>query len=123
MRDMENLKQRTKKFALRIIKLYCALPRKTEAQVIGKQVLRSGTSVGAQFREGLRSKSKADLISKLEGCLQELEETQYWPELLIEAKILKAALLEPLHGESKELTAIFTTIAKTVKSQSSSLRT
>ena len=82
MRDMENLKQRTKKFALRIIKLYCALPRKTEAQVIGKQVLCSGTSVGAQFLEGLRSKSKADLISKLEGCLQELEETQYWLELL-----------------------------------------
>jgi four helix bundle protein len=117
VKDLSDLKDRTKRFALRIINLYCALPRKTEAQVIGKQVLRSGTSVGAQFREGLRSKSKADLISKLKGCLQELEETQYWLELLMETQILAPKLLAPLYQESKEITAIFTTITKNVKRQ------
>jgi four helix bundle protein len=118
MREMENLKLRIKQFALRIIKLYCALPKKTEAQVIGKQVLRCGTSVGAQFREGLRAKSKADLISKVEGSLQELEETQYWLELMIESQIIEPNLLKPLYQESEELIAIFVTIVKNVKKQS-----
>ena len=67
--------ERTKAFALRIIRLYTALPKSTEAQVIGKQVLRSGTSVGAQVREGKRSRSDAELVSNIEGGLQELEET------------------------------------------------
>ncbi len=69
------LKQRTKSFALRIISLYEFLPKSTSAQVIGKQLLRSGTSVGAHYREAIRAKSDADLISKLERALQELEET------------------------------------------------
>lgn len=117
MKNLEELKQRTKQFALRIIKLYCALPKRTEAQIIGKQVLRCGTSVGAQFREGIRAKSKADLISKLEGCLQELEETQYWLELLIESGIVESKKLESLYNESDHLTAILVTIVKTVKRQ------
>ncbi|MDQ4120045.1 MAG: four helix bundle protein [Acidobacteriota bacterium] len=69
-----DLKKRTKDFALRIIRLYIALPKTTEAQVLGKQVLRSGTSVGAHYRESCRAKSNADFISKVEGALQELEE-------------------------------------------------
>jgi len=78
----QDLKERTKAFALRIIRLYAALPKTTEAQVLGKQVLRSGTSVGAHYREGQRAHSNADFISKIEGGLQELEETAYWLELL-----------------------------------------
>ncbi len=81
----QDLKKRTKKFALRIIRLYSSLPKSTEAQVIGKQVLRSGTSVGAHYREACRSRSNAEFISKIEGGLQELEETIYWLELLIES--------------------------------------
>ena len=115
MKDLENLKGRTKSFALRIIRLYGGLPKKTDAQIIGKQILRCGTSVGAQFREGIRAKSKPDLVSKLEGSLQELEETQYWLELLIESKIIKYELLYPLYQETEELIAIFVTIVKKIK--------
>ena len=67
--------------------MYSALPRKAEAQVIGKQMLRSGTSVGAHYREGIRSRSNAEFISKLEGGLQELEETIYWMELIVETEL------------------------------------
>ena len=115
MRNLENLKERTKIFALGIIRLYGSLPKKVEAQVIGKQLLRSGTSVGAQFREGIHSKSRNDLISKLDGVLQELEETQYWLELLRDAEIFSVPKLEPLYNETKELTAIFTAISKNQK--------
>ena len=82
-----DLKVRTKQFALRIIRLYTSLPKTTEAQVIGKQVLRSGTSVGAQYREAQRAKSDADFINKVEGSLQELDETGYWLELLQTARL------------------------------------
>jgi four helix bundle protein len=83
-----DLKTRTKAFALRVIRLYSALPQTPVAQVIGKQLLRSGTSVGAHYREGARSRSDAEFISKLEGALQELEETAYWLELLGESGTL-----------------------------------
>ena len=83
-----DLKTRTKDFALEIIRLYATLPRRTEAQVLGRQVLRSGTSVGAHYREAQRAKSNADFISKIEGGLQELEETQYWLELLGESRLV-----------------------------------
>ena len=76
--EVVDLKMRTKKFALRIIRLYSAVPKTTEAQVIGKQLLRSGTSVGAHYRESTRARSTAEFISKLEGGLQELEESAYW---------------------------------------------
>jgi four helix bundle protein len=73
----QNLRNRTKGFALRVINLYVVLPKSLEAQVLGKQVLRSGTSVGAHYHEASRAKSDADFISKIEGGLQELEETVY----------------------------------------------
>lgn len=116
MKD-EDLKTRTRNFALRIIRLYTQLPNKTEAQVIGKQILRSGTSVGAHYRESCRAKSDADFISKLEGGLQELEETQYWLELLTEAEIIPQERLTLLQTEAEELIAIFVTMVKKVKAR------
>ncbi len=113
----DDLKCRTKDFAVRIIKLFAALPKSTEAQVVGKQILRCGTSVGAQYRESQHAKSDADFISKVEGSLQELEETTYWLELLEEMHIFAPEKLKPIQQETKELTAIFVTIAKKVKAR------
>ena len=110
-----DLMQRTKEFALRIIRLYVALPKSTEAQVLGKQVLRSGTSIGAHYREANRAKSDADFIHKLETGLQELDEILYWLELIVEAGIFSETRVTPLCEETKELNAIFTTIVKKVK--------
>jgi four helix bundle protein len=110
-----DLRTRTKKFALRSIKLYQSLPHGGEAQVIGKQVLRSGTSVGAQYREACRAKSPADFINKMEGSLQELDETAYWLELLVESGLVKPELLSDLHQETDELIAIFVASVKTTK--------
>lgn len=101
-----DLRVRTKLFALRVIRLYSSLPQTTEAQVIGKQVLRSGTSVGAHYREAKRARSTTEFISKIEGGLQELEETSYWLELLVESDIVSAARLSELQHEAEELTAI-----------------
>lgn len=111
------LKPRTKKFALRIINLYTSLPKKTEAQVIGKQILRSGTSVGAQYREASRSRSNAEFISKMESALQELDETAYWLELLVEAGIVAVNKLKDLQKETEELIAIFVSSVKTAKAR------
>mgnify|MGYP001342000949 FL=1 len=86
--DGQYLKVRTKQFALEIIRLYAALPKRTEALVLGKQLLRSGTSVGAHYREAQRARSDAEFISKFEGGMQELEETLYWLELLEESRIV-----------------------------------
>jgi four helix bundle protein len=111
-----DLKIRTKQFALRVIKLYSALPRTAVAQVIGKQLLGASTSVGAQYREGYRGRSKAEFISKLESVLQELDESTYWLELIVESKLMKPVQVGGLLKEADELTAILTTIVKKVKS-------
>ena len=111
----QDLRVRTKEFALRIIRLYVSLPKNTEAQVLGKQVLRSGTSVGAHYREGQRAKSDADFISKVEGALQELDETAYWLELIGESGMLPLKRLKALQDEAEELTAILVTIVTKVK--------
>jgi four helix bundle protein len=111
MNKKKDILERTKAFALRIIRLYTALPKSTEAQVIGKQVLRSGTSVGAHVREGKRSRSDAELVSKIEGGLPELEETVYWLELLVDSGIVKAELMK----EADELISILVSSAKTIK--------
>jgi four helix bundle protein len=115
MTVMVELKQRTRDFALRIIRLYGALPQRMEAWVIGKQLLRSGTSVGAHYREGVRARSDAEFISKLEGALQELEETAYWLELLAESELVPSTRLVELRQEADELTAIFITCVKKTK--------
>lgn len=114
-----DLKQRAKTFALRIIKLYSALPRRGDAKVLGNQILKSGTSVGAYYREACRAKSDADFISKIEGALQELDETAYWLELIGEAEMLPVSRLEPLHNEADELIAILVTIVTKVKRKNS----
>lgn len=119
--ERQDLFERTKSYALRIVRLYCALPKSTEAQVLGKQVLRSGTSIGAHYREANRAKSNADFINKLETALQELDETIYWLELIIDAKIFSPKKVEPLLIETKELNAIFTTMVKKVKIQKKAL--
>jgi four helix bundle protein len=111
----QDLRDRTKKYALRIIRLYSALPESTVAQVIGRQMLRSGTSVGAHYREAYRGKSTPDFISKMEGGVQELDETAYWMELLVEAEIVAASRLGDLTTETDELTAIFVASVKTAK--------
>jgi four helix bundle protein len=110
-----DLRVRTKSFALRIIRLYASLPKTVEAQVIGKQVLRSGTSVGAHYREAKRARSTAEFVSKVEGGLQELEETAYCLELLGDAEIVPAVRLSDLLHEAGELTAILVSSAKTAK--------
>jgi len=113
----QDLKARTKAYALRIVRLYGALPRRIEAQVLGKQLLRSGTSVGAHYREASRAKSNADFINKIEGALQELEESAYWLELLGDSGVMTATRLAPLLSETDELTAILVTIARNTKSK------
>jgi len=110
-----DLRERTTEFALRVVRLYSALPKSIEAQVIGKQALRSGTSVGAHYREASRARSKKEFASKLEGGLAELEETAYWLELLARAEIVPADRLQPLRDEADELLRIFVTSARTAK--------
>ena len=112
---VEDLRVRTKKFALRVLRLFVALPKTEEARILGKQLLRSATSVGAQYREARRAKSDDDFISKVEGALQELEESGYWLELLAEGGICPAPRLQPLMLETNELISILVTIVKKAK--------
>ena len=109
------IKGRTKEFVLQVIKLYAALPRKTEALVLGKQLLRNGTSVGAHYREAQRARSNAEFISKFEGGMQELEETFYWLELLVESGIVVGDRVSILQKEANELMAIMVASVKTAK--------
>ncbi len=113
--EKRDLRARTKALALRVIRLFSSLPRTVEAQVLGKQLLRSGTSAGAHYREAVRARSSAEFVSKIECGLQELEETNYWLELLGDAGIVKASEQHSLIREVEELTAIFVSSAKTAK--------
>jgi four helix bundle protein len=113
--EEKDLRQRTKEFALQIIRLFSELPKTTEAQVLGKQVLRSGTSVGANYREAYRARSRAEFIAKCGDSLRELEETTYWLELLVDGKIVPADKLSIVRQECDELIAIFVTILKSSK--------
>ncbi len=116
MKDEKDLRTRTKLFARRIIRLYCALPKSNvAAQILGKQALRSGTSVGANYREAHRARSKAEFISKIGDCLKEADETLYWLELLLDENFMAARKLQPLMKENDELLAILTTISKRAK--------
>jgi four helix bundle protein len=117
MNHNNELRDRMKQFALRIIKLTSSIPKSREGDVIAKQVLRSGTSPGAQFREAFRAKSDADYVSKLEGANQELDETQYWLELLGESGIVPQKRLTLLHQEAGELLAIVTSIVRKIKAK------
>jgi four helix bundle protein len=103
----QDLAQRTYNFAVRIIKLVSALPRNTAGFQLGKQVFCSGTSIGAQYREGMRARSNAEFLSKLRSSLQELEETNYWLGLVVDGGLLPASRLASLRDEARQLTAIF----------------
>ena len=110
-----DLRERTKNFALGVVRMFAKLPKTTEAQVLGRQLLRSGTSVGANYREAYRGRSRAEFISKCGDCLREIEETAYWLELLVAADIASFDDLSSLRQECDELTAIFVSIIKQSK--------
>jgi four helix bundle protein len=116
-RRAEDLKDRTKRFALQIVKLYAALPKTAVGDVLGKQLLRSGTSVGAQYREAARARSTAEFVSKIECCLQELDKTTYRLELLAESKMVASVRLQSLRTEGDELIRILVASARTAKSR------
>lgn len=107
-----DLRVRTRAYALRIIRLYQALPKTAAAPIIGKQILRAGTSVGAHVADASRAKSRADFTNKIDGAMQELEETLYWLDLLAESGIVKSVKLKALADESSELMAIFVSMVK-----------
>ena len=111
----DQLRQRTKTFALRVIKLVEALPKTTVAAVLGKQLLRSATSVGANYRAACRARSQAEFIAKMGIVLEEADECGYWLELLSESGVMPAARLVDLQRESEELTAITVSSIKTAK--------
>jgi four helix bundle protein len=113
--DNKDLKERTKQFALKIIRLAASLPRTRAADIIGRQLLKAGTSVGANYREANRARSKAEFRAKIGIVEQESDESLYWLELLKESGIAKGKLLEELLVESDELVAISTTIGKKSK--------
>jgi len=111
----EALKKRTKQFALRIIRMVESLPKSQTSDVIGKQVLHSRTSVGANYRAACRARSDAEFRSKMGIVEEEFDETTFWIELLIEAGIVRHKRLEPLLNESNELTAIAVASIRTSK--------
>ncbi len=117
MRNQE-LRERTKQVALRIVRMFCSLPKRTETQVMGKQVLRSGTSVAANFREASRARSPAEFVAKLGIVEQELDETQLWLELLVESGCVPTAKMAPLRQEADELLKITIAAIKTSKRNS-----
>ena len=116
MKAPQDLRARAKEYALRIIRLFRALPRRDAvAEVLGRQLLRSATSVAAHYREACRAKSDLNFISKLEGAQQEQDESKLWLELLSDSGVMKRRLIEPLRHETNELIAIFVTMTKNVK--------
>jgi four helix bundle protein len=112
MRLPEEFRERTKRFASAIIRLYAQLPSaRKQVQVLGHQLLRSGTSVAAHVREASRARSDAEFCSKIDGALQEADEAQLWIELLREDCGIDGAAIEQVHGETNELIAILATMA------------
>jgi four helix bundle protein len=115
MSSPQELRERTKSFAIRIVKLFRALPLTPDAQIIGKQLLRSGTSVGANYRAACRARSRSEFISKLGVVVEEADEAMFWLDLLGETGIVPMQRLEEISREARELTAIFTAARATSK--------
>jgi len=113
--DEAAFKSRTKQLALRVIRLVESLPKSTTGRVIGRQVLRSATSVGANYRAACRAKSVADMIAKLSIVEEEADETLYWLELLVEADLVPEARLRELMQETDEITAMIVSSIKTLR--------
>lgn len=116
------MKQRTKKFALRVLDLADAIPRNRSGNVIAGQIVRSGTSVAANYRALCRAKSRADFINKTSIVEEEADESCFWLELLIERGLIGARRVQPLLTEANELTAIFVASRKTAASRQSSIQ-
>src|SRR5437868_11802415 len=110
-----DLRERTLQFSLSVLRLGASLPETPEGRVVRGQLIRCGTSPGAQYREACRARSPAEFISKMESATQELDESTYWLELLQEAELVEERLLTDLHAEADQLIAIFVTSAKTAK--------
>ena len=113
--DEQAFKQRTKRLALRVIELVEALPKSRTADVIGRQLLRCGTSVGANYRSACRGKSTADVLAKLAIVEEEADETIYWLELLIEANIVSASDIKSMLKETNEIVAMTVASIKTLR--------
>lgn len=109
------LKTRTKQFGLRVMNLVTVLPKTTDGRAIGSQLVRSGTSVGANYRAACRSRSKAEFIAKIGVVVEEADESAFWLELIMDGGILKPELVSPLHEEAEDLTAIFAASCRTAK--------
>jgi four helix bundle protein len=109
------LQNRTKKFALRIINTFSWLPKTEEARVLGRQFLRSGTSVAANYRAACRARSAADFISKISIVTEEADETLFWLELVVEGKLVRSEKLKPMLAECEELLKIFSASLATAK--------
>jgi four helix bundle protein len=113
--DSTELKKRTQKFAIDVIKLASKLPHNDVGVIFRRQIVRSGTSVGANYRAALRGKSKPDFINKIAIVLEELDETQYWLEIIALADLLKTEEANKIWEEAEQLMKIFTTTSKTAK--------
>ena len=111
----EQLRDRTKAFAIRIVRLYRSLPKATEAQVLGKQLLRCGTSVAANYRAVCRARSKAEFIAKIGVVLEEADEAVFWLELLADTNVIAAERLSSLLQEARELCAIVAASQRTAR--------
>lgn len=111
----EELKKRTKAFSLKVIELVEQLPRSRTAEIIGKQLLRAATSVGANYRAACRARSQADFVSKIGIVEEEADESAYWMELLLEARVIGDGNISNLLKEVNELTAIFVASGKTAR--------
>lgn len=115
--DSSNLSDRTFNFSRRVIHLYSALPKSTLAQVLGKQLLRSATSIGANYREAKYARSRPEFIAKIGDCMKETAESEYWLDLIIVEQIINPTRVSPLRTEAGQLAAIFTAILKSSKNQ------
>lgn len=113
--DENELKARTKQFGLRVMNLVDALPKTISGRAIGNQLVRSGTSVGANYRAACRSRSKAEFVAKIGIVAEESDESAFWLELIMDASLLKTELVASLHREAEELTAIFTASGRTAR--------
>jgi four helix bundle protein len=113
--DQEILKARTKEFGLRVMKLVDEMPNTMVGRTVGSQLIRSATSVGANYRAACRSRSRAEFIAKIGMVVEEADESAFWLELIIDSGLVKDDLVSALHREAEEFTAIFTASGRTAK--------
>ena len=117
MSEWEELRDRTKQFAIRVVRMFRSLPATPDAQVIGKQVLRAGTSVAANYRAVCRARSKAEFVAKMGVVVEEADETVFWMELLVDTGIVPHQRMDVLLQEANELLSIFVASRRTARSR------